>query len=261
MTENTTTLAARLRADEVIVTAWSGLAPAILCELLGRAGYPAITLDMQHGQHDIASVREGLASTALGGAHRVARIPVGENATASRLLDLGAEAVIAPMINSADDARAFVDAIKYPPVGARSWGPHRGAMLMGRPPMDYLRCANDETLGFAMIETPEAFEVLDEILQVPGLDAVFVGPADLSLTLSNGAELDPENDATRKAAAEIATRTRAAGKIAGKFCTSVEDVAWATEAGFRFLAYGVDMLLFTEAASDLLTSIGTHTKA
>ncbi|WP_417689890.1 HpcH/HpaI aldolase family protein [Roseibium sp.] len=246
------TLASKLRDDETVLTVWSGLPVPIMVELLARSGFDTVTLDMQHGQHDIASVRDGFASATLGGAHRVARIPVGDYATASRLLDLGAEAVIAPMINSAEDARAFVDAMKYPPLGARSWGPHRGAMLAGKTAPEYLRTANDETLAFAMIETPEAFAALDDILKVPGIDAVFVGPADLSLTLSNGAELAPEGEAVRKAAAEIAAKTRAAGKIAGKFCTSVEDIAWAQQAGFRLLNYGIDMSLFIEAVTQAL---------
>ncbi|WP_417671741.1 HpcH/HpaI aldolase family protein [Roseibium sp.] len=258
MNHNAKTLASRLRADEIIINGWSSLPVPILCELMGRSGYAAVTLDMQHGQHDIASVREGFASAVLGGAHRVARIPVGENATASRLLDLGAEAVIAPMINSVEEAAAFVEAMKYPPLGARSWGPHRGAMLMGMTAPEYLKKANDETIGFAMIETPEAFEALDDILQVPGLDAIFVGPADLSLTLSNGAEVAPENEETRRVAAEIAAKTRAAGKIAGKFCTSAEDVAWAIDAGFGFLNYGIDMTIFSDAATNLLASIDAH---
>lgn len=255
MSENKT-FAARMRAGETVVTAWSGLPFPFLNELLGRVGYPAVTLDMQHGQHDLASVRDGFGALALGGTHRIARIAVGDNGTASRLLDLGAEAVIAPMINSAADAKDFVDAIKYPPVGARSWGPHRGAMLMGVTPDAYLKKANDETIGFAMIETPEAIAALDDILAVPGLDGLFVGPGDLSLTLSNGAELAAENEATYTAAADVAAKVQAAGKIAGKFCNSVEDVNWSKEKGFQFLTFGVDMFMFQEAAKQHLSMIG-----
>ncbi len=242
-------LANRLRGGDSVVTAWSGLAVPILSELMARAGYEAVTLDMQHSQHDLASVRDGLASITLGGAHRIVRIPVGDNATASRLLDLGADAVIAPMINSVDDALSFADAMKYPPVGKRSWGPHRGAMLKGQSPDDYLRDANDKTLALAMIETPEAIAVLDDILAVPGIDGVFVGPSDLSLTLSGGAGLDPNGEATTEAAADIARQTRAAGKIAGVFCLSPDKVHQMRDLGFVLMAYGFDMGFVTASAA------------
>lgn len=241
-------LAERLRRDEAIVTAWSSLAVPLLAEALGRSGYGAVTLDMQHGQHDIASVREGIAATRLSGAHSVVRTPVDDFASVSRVLDFGAEAVIMPMVNSVDDALALVGAAKYPPMGARSWGPHRAAMLKGESPAAYLAGANRETLTLAMIETPAALAALDEILAVDGLDGVFVGPGDLSLTLSGGAEVVPGSDQVQTVAADIAARTRAAGKIAGIFCNAAKDARGAQKMGFRFMAHGVDMNLLMEAA-------------
>ncbi|NBN63588.1 hydroxyacid aldolase [Microvirga tunisiensis] len=249
-------LATRLRAGETIVTAWSNLAVPILAEVMGRAGYPCVTLDMQHGMHDIASLRDGLAAIALSGAHRAVRIPVGESGTASRALDFGAELVIAPMINSAAEARAFADAMKYPPVGARSWGPQRGAMLAGKSPADYLASANTELLSLAMIETPEAIAALDDILAEPGIDGIFVGPSDLSLTLNKGARLDPGGPLTMAAAQDIAARTRAAGKIAGIFCLEASGVAQARDMGYSFIAHGVDLTLFSAALKDTLARIG-----
>lgn len=249
-------LATRLRAGETIVTAWSNLAVPILAEVMGRAGYPCVTLDMQHGMHDIASLRDGLAAIALSGAHRAVRIPVGESGTASRALDFGAELVIAPMINSAAEAKAFADAMKYPPVGARSWGPQRGAMLAGKSPADYLASANAELLSLAMIETPEAIAALDDILAEPGIDGIFVGPSDLSLTLNKGAKLDPGGNMTMAAAQDIAARTRAAGKIAGIFCLEASGVGPARDMGYSFIAHGVDLTLFSAALKDTLARIG-----
>jgi len=256
MTAPTRSLADRLRADETIVTAWSALPFGLISELLGRAGYPAVTLDMQHGQHDIASVRDGLAACRLGGSHRLARIPVGEFGTASRLLDLGAEAVIAPMINSAEDAATFANFMKYPPAGERSWGPHRGVMLAASDPEQYFATANDQTLALAMIETPEAIEALDDILKVPGIDGVFVGPSDLSLTLSRGEFVRPRGALAQNAAEGIAAKTRAAGKIAGVFCMAAEDVSKAREMGFRLMAFGVDMSFVMDAATAALKNAG-----
>jgi 4-hydroxy-2-oxoheptanedioate aldolase len=248
-------LAARLRADETVVTAWSTLAVPILAELLARAGYPAVTLDMQHGAHDLATVRDGISALRLAGAHAVMRPPVDDFATVSRAFDLGAEAVIMPMVNSVEDALALVGAAKYPPVGARSWGPHRAAMLQGVSPADYLAAANAETVALAMIETPAAVEALDEILAVDGLDGIFVGPGDLSLTLTEGASVTPGSERVQSLAADIAARTRAAGKFAGIFCNSTEDARAARDMGFRFLAHGVEMSLLMDAARAKLAEL------
>ncbi|MBD8890345.1 HpcH/HpaI aldolase family protein [Roseibium litorale] len=249
-----TSLAQRLRSGDKIVTAWSGLAVPIVAELLARGGYEAVTLDMQHGQHDMASVREGMASLTLAGAHRIVRIPVGGNAMASRVLDVGAEAVIAPMINNRADAEAFAAAMKFPPVGARSWGPHRAAMLAGKTSSDYLAGANDSLLSLAMIETPEAIAALEDILSVPGIDGVFVGPSDLSLTLSQGLSLDPGGERTQKAATDIARRTLAAGKVAGIFCLEPGKVQEAIGMGYSLMAFGSDAFLLMEASQAALKS-------
>ena len=253
MTSNKS-LAAKIRGGETVVTAWATLAVPILAELLGRAGYPAVTIDMQHGQHDFGAVRDSLSLLALAGADKIVRVPVGDMATVSRVLDMGADCVIAPMINSADDARAFAEAAKYPPVGKRSWGPHRAAMLNGLELPDYLAKANDDTLALVMIETPEAIAALDDILAVPGIDGIFVGPSDMSLTLSNGAKLDPNGANTIKVCAELAERTRAAGKIAGIFCTSPERVHESRAQGYQLMAYGFDATLFTKAASEAIAA-------
>jgi len=242
-------LAKKLKSGQPVITGWSMLAVPLLSEMMARSGYEAVTVDFQHGAHDVASARDAFAAMALGGTHRIARIPVGETATASRLLDMGAEAIIAPMINSVEEAQAFAAAAKYPPLGERSWGPHRAAMLDGKSLDVYLQDANHETLALAMIETPQAIQALDAILAVPGIDGVFVGPSDLSLTLSGGQALDPDGAGTAKVAADIAARTLSAGKIAGIFCLSPEKVMESREAGYSLMAYGADMALFLDSAS------------
>lgn len=255
MSASKPSLAARLRADETVITAWSTLAVPVLAELLGRAGYGAVTLDMQHGAHDLASVREGIAAARLGGAHAVVRPPVDDFATVSRALDLGAEAVIMPMVNTIEDALALVGASKFPPAGVRSWGPHRAAMLQGLTPAEYLASANTETVAFAMIETPAALEALDEMLAVDGLDGVFIGPADLSLTLSEGRELAPSSAKVQTIAAEVARRARAAGKVAGIFCNNAADARSAREMGFRFISHGIEMSMLLEVAGARLAEL------
>ena len=111
---------------------------------------------------------------------------------ASRALDFGAEAVIAPMVNSLEDARRFAAAMKYPPVGERSWGPTYGFPRHGQGThADWLRDSNARTISFAMIETRAAVDVLDGILDTPGIDGIFLGPSDFSIAWSGGATVNP----------------------------------------------------------------------
>ena len=253
MIEPAMTLANRLRAGETIVTAWSTLPGTALPQELVRAGYPAVTLDMQHGRHDYASVRDAIPAILQAGGHPVARIPVGEFATASRLLDAGAEAIIAPMIGSPADAEAFVSYIKYPPAGTRSWGPSRAMELHGvTEAQAYLMSADAETIGFGMIETRSALDAVHEIVAVDGLDGVFVGPADLSIALSDGARCAPGSREVQEAAARIAAAARDAGKLAGIYCNTLEDAKGAREMGFSFISWASDGAIIRAGVSALL---------
>jgi 4-hydroxy-2-oxoheptanedioate aldolase len=125
-------LAARLRAGETLFTAWSAIPDPLVAEFLARSGFDAVTLDMQHGCHTSDSVLRSVPAIALAGKPAVVRVPIGDFAMASRALDFGATAVIAPMVNSMADARAFAAAMKFPPEGERSWGTDAGAGLARR---------------------------------------------------------------------------------------------------------------------------------
>src|ERR1700691_967028 len=186
------TLARRLRAGETIFSGWCSLPYPIVAETVGREGFPAVTLEGQHGLWDVSSLLTGIAAVRQGGSAPIVRVPVGDFALVSRALDFGAEGIIAPMINTAADARAFAAAAKFPPVGERSWGPHRAMTLGGVPDMaTYLREANDHVITLAVIETRTALENLEAILATPGIDGLFLGPSDLSIALSGGKSLDP----------------------------------------------------------------------
>src|SRR5690606_28727283 len=246
-----------MAAGETIVTAWSGIGDPAIAGILAAAGYPAVTLDMQHGLHDVRSVERGVAAIAAYGAPAIVRVPVGDFAMVSRALDFGASAVIAPMINSAADARAFVSAAKYPPLGDRSWGPPWAlAVHRMETPAAYLDRANDLVLTFAMIETPAALAALDDILAVKGIDGVFLGPSDMSITLTNGAGLAPKGEAVRSAMQTIADKARAAGCFAGAFAVDVEAARELRDAGYRFLALGFDHAMLAGGAKTTLAAFG-----
>jgi 4-hydroxy-2-oxoheptanedioate aldolase len=243
------TLARALRAGETVYSAWCSLPYPIVAEMLGREGFAAVTLEAQHGLWDTASLLTGVAAVRQAGAAPIVRVPVNDFALASRVLDFGAEGLIAPMINTAADARAFAAAAKYPPVGERSWGPHRATMLAGLPDQSvYLREANDHVITLAMIETRTALTNLDAIVDTPGIDGLFLGPSDLSIALSDGKTLDPlSKDVERELDRIVATAQRA-GKIPGAFCHTAERAAALAQRGMRFLAVMSDLAMLRAGA-------------
>lgn len=250
------TLADTLRSDETIVSAWVTLPDALIAELVARSGFGAVTLDVQHGLHDTGSVMRSIGGIALAGKPALVRLAVDDFALASRCLDFGAEAVIAPMINSGDDARRLVAATKYPPLGERSWGPTRAMTLFGiSDPATQLATANRSTLAIAMIETRSAMEALDDILDVDGLDGVFVGPSDLSVTLTGGQRLAPNDPIVDAPLRDIAARARDAGKIAGAFAGNGERVRFCRDAGYRLIALANEQVYLARGISAMLADV------
>ncbi|MEP1290962.1 MAG: aldolase/citrate lyase family protein, partial [Nitratireductor sp.] len=180
-------------------------------------------------------------------------IPVGRFDMASRALDLGAEAVIAPMINSLDDARRFAAAMKYPPVGQRSWGPTFAMPRRGpQDGQEWLQSQNGATTAFAMIETREALAALDDILAVPGIDGVFVGPSDFSIAWSGGARFDPGLDDMMDAIADIAARAARAGKLAGIYVVDPALCGRYRAMGYGLFALGSEHVYVARGIESLL---------
>lgn len=242
-----------MAADQIVLTAWSSVADTGFVAALADQGFDAVTLDMQHGGHNEQSVLDGTEAVIHRGRVCAVRIPVGRNDFASRALDFGADAVIAPMINSVEDARAFAAAVKYPPVGGRSWGPSRAVSVRGiAGGNDYLHAANRHTVSFAMIETREALAVVDDILAVDGIDGVFVGPADFSIAWTGGATLDPQLDDMMGAIAAIADKAKARGKHAGIFAMNPADTPKYRAMGYRFIAVGFDTGVIAKGAQAIL---------
>jgi 4-hydroxy-2-oxoheptanedioate aldolase len=238
------TLARRLRAGETVFSGWCSLPYPLVAETLGREGFAAVTIEGQHGLWDVASMLTGIAAVRQGGAAPVVRVPVGDFALASRVLDFGAEGLIAPMINTSADARAFAASAKYPPVGERSWGPHRVTALAGLPDQSvYLREANDHVITLAMIETRTALDNLDAIIETPGIDGLFLGPSDLSIALSDGKSLDPTGEEVDRALDRMVAAAQKAGKIPGAFCHTAERAAALDKRGVRFLAVMSDIAM------------------
>jgi 4-hydroxy-2-oxoheptanedioate aldolase len=251
-------LARRLRAGETVFSGWCGLPYPITAELVAREGFQAVTLDAQHGLWDTAGLVTGVAHVRLGGAAPVVRIPVGAFAAVSRALDFGAEGVIAPMINTVSDARAYVSFAKFPPIGERSWGPHRTTTLAGMADQKvYLSQANELTVTFAMIETRTALDNVEAIAATPGIDALFLGPADLSIALSEGADVNPMAPEVDREIDRIGAAAAKAGKIMGAYCHNAERAVALARRGVRFLAVGSDMAFLRAGAAAVIGALKT----
>lgn len=158
---------------------WAALGSPLAAEMLARAGFDYVCIDNQHGINDYLATVGLLQAIDCGDTTPLVRVPWNEPGIVGKMLDAGADGVIIPMVNSVAEAEAAVAACRYAPDGARSYGPTRASLRTG----DYYATANDHVACIPMIETVAALGALDDILAVPGIDAVYVGPADLSISL------------------------------------------------------------------------------
>ncbi len=231
----------KIQAGETLFTAWSSIPDPLTAGVIASSSFDVVTLDMQHGGHSEDSVLRSIGPVIQNGAHPVVRIPVGRFDMASRALDFGAEAVIAPMINSVDDAQAFADFMKFPPLGARSWGPGRAMAFHGfDDPNSYFAHANDQTLAIAMIETMAAHDALDDILSVAGIDGIFVGPSDFSIAWSKGKRVNPRDRDMDGILRAMAARAKKAGKFSASFGMDAAHARHLASLGYQLIAIGVD---------------------
>ena len=245
----TPTLKDRFAKGEKAINGWCAIPTPVTAEITARAGFDMVTVDLQHGLVDYQMALSMLQAAQLGPAPVLARVPWNEPGIIMKCLDAGFDGIICPMVNSAEDARALVQASRYAPMGGRSFGPTRANMIHGA---GYAASANERVLVLAMVETRAALAALDDILSVEGLDGVYVGPSDLGLSMGYEPTLDPQAEEVKAAIAEIGTRTAAAGKIAGCHCGSVAMVRRVHGQGFHFGSLLTDVRLFTNALAGQL---------
>lgn len=243
-----TALREGLDAGKPLLSAWCGIPEPAIPALLAKEGFDLVTLDMQHGAVDFAQTLRALPLVAATGKPMLARIPVGDFATASRLLDAGVSGVIAPMINTLDDAQRFARAMKFPPKGERSWGPHAALALSGLAPEAYFAQANGFSIALAMVETRESLAIIDDILDTSGIDGVFIGPADLSIALSDGRGVDAQSPEVEAALDHALARAREAGKAAAVYAPTPERAGVLMRRGFDIVALGSDVNLLRAGA-------------
>jgi 4-hydroxy-2-oxoheptanedioate aldolase len=240
----------RWAKGEVTLGAWCMIPSTLTAEALGRVGFDWVLIDLQHGCMDYELALEMIRAVDLGDAVPVVRVPWNDPGNIGRVLDAGALGVVIPMIESANDARRAVDACLYPPHGRRSFGPIRVGLRDGQ---SYFATANDRVVVIPMIETAQALAEVSEIAATPGVDALFVGPFDLSIALG----LPPGDndgkptfdDSVRK----ISTAARKAG-VATAVLSNAKVAPLRISQGFQMISVTTDIsALGAIARSDLET--------
>ena len=246
-----------------VLNGWLSIPSPLTAEVLAAQGYDALTVDMQHGLIDYADMVAMLQAMRASGVVPLARVPWLDPAAIMKTLDAGALGVICPMISNRAQAEEFVSYMRYPPHGTRSFGPTRAMWSLGA---DYYNQANDQVMCFAMIETAEGVENLDEICSTPGLDGVYIGPADLTIGVTNG-RLPPGFDRQEEEMIAVIKQILAASKKAGihavMHCGTPEYAARAFGWGFPMATLLNDLRMLSAAAArevqqtrDLMAKLG-----
>ena len=216
--------------------AWISLREPVLAESAAMSGYDYVCIDMQHGLSDYDDVVGMLQAMARLPTVPIVRVPWNEQGIIGRVLDAGAMGVIIPMVNSPDEARRAVEACRYSPGGSRSFGPLVATSRYGP---DYLARPNELVACIPMIETTQAVEAVDDILAVPGIDAVYVGPADLSITYGLPPGVDNSDDVFVKALETIVASCQSHGVVPG-IHSSAALAGKRHGGGFRMITVGND---------------------
>ncbi|OYU93228.1 MAG: 2,4-dihydroxyhept-2-ene-1,7-dioic acid aldolase [Burkholderiales bacterium PBB5] len=234
------------------VNGWLAVPSSFSAEVMAHQGWDSLTVDLQHGVVDYAQMVTMLQAISTTGTVPIVRVPWLEPGIIMKTLDAGAYGVICPMVNTREDAQKLVAYSHYAPRGTRSFGPVRALYYGGA---DYPEQANDTVVVFAMIETAQALDNLDEILSVEGLDAVYIGPSDLSLALGCAPTFDDVEPKVAQAIDHILARAQAHGLQAG-IHNGRPDVAKARIAkGFRFTTVSSDARLLAAGSQQILQAM------
>ncbi|MBP8296867.1 MAG: 2,4-dihydroxyhept-2-ene-1,7-dioic acid aldolase [Burkholderiales bacterium] len=217
---------------------WVSVANTFTTEVMARQGFDALCIDLQHGATGMSDLLPMLQAVSQTDATPVVRVPWNDEAVIMKALDLGAYAIIVPLVSTAADAAKAVSACRYPPTGTRSSGPLRAIHYGGA---DYLARADGEIIVMAMIETKEGLDNLEAICATPGLDAIYIGPADLSFALGLPPRLDNPDPLHMATCDKIREAAQRHGKKACMHCGSAAFAAGAVKRGFDLVMLTSDL--------------------
>ncbi|MCB1909557.1 MAG: hypothetical protein KDH15_19525 [Rhodocyclaceae bacterium] len=239
-------------AGGAVVNGWLAIPNGFSAETMAHQGWDSLTIDLQHGVVDYQAMVGMLQAISTTATVPVVRVPWLEPGILMKTLDAGAYGVICPMVNTREDAEKLVAWTHYAPKGTRSFGPVR-ALLYGGP--DYPQHANDTIVTFAMIETAKALDNLDDILSVEGLDAIYIGPSDLSLALGCTPTFDDVDPKAAEAIDHILARAKAHGVVAGIHNGSTDAALKRIAKGFQFVTVSSDARLMAAGSQQILAAM------
>lgn len=239
----------RLQSGEAQIGLWVGLAEPYCAELAANAGFDWLLLDGEHAPNDVRSMLGQLQAVAAYPSHPVIRPPIGDAVVIKQLLDLGAQTLLVPMVDSAEQAEQLVRAIHYPPKGIRGVGSALARASRWNTIPGYLTHADEQICLLVQIENLEGLAHLDEIVAVDGVDGVFIGPADLSASM--GHRGNPGHPDVQAAIEDAITRIRKAGKAAGILSADQTLARRYIELGAAFVAVGVDTTILMRGLQTL----------
>lgn len=231
---------------------WLAFNSPYSAEVMGHSGFDAVVVDLQHGPLYLDAAVPMLQALSSTPAMPMARCSGNNFFEINKLLDAGAYGIICPLIDTAEDAQRFVSACRYPPAGARSYGPTRG-FLYGGP--DYFQHSDATVLALGMIETARGMDNLEAICAVPGLDGIFIGPNDLSLALGAPVPARWRDQPLAGAIDRILVAARDAGKMTACFCANEEMSIDLKRKGVDFLIVGADAVLLRTAAEQRVKAV------
>jgi 4-hydroxy-2-oxoheptanedioate aldolase len=240
------------REGGTVVNGWLQIPSSFSAEVMAHTGLDSLTIDMQHAPVDYGTLVHMLQAISTTDTVPVVRVAWNDPGIIMQVLDAGCYAVICPMVDTREQAEAFVGACRYPPAGYRSYGPYRALLYGGE---DYTKHADETVVTIAMIETREALENLDGIVDVEGLDAVFVGPSDLGQSLGYGPGPDREEPEVVEAIDGVLAAAGERGLAAGIFAGSTEHASRLIEKGFRFVNVSTDVRLLAGATTEIVAEL------
>ena len=246
---------AALRAGQPQVGTWLSTGNLMATRVLARIGFPWLTVDMEHSPIDWSTAGTLFGAIADAGCVPLARVPRGDHDHIKRVLDAGAFGIVVPMVNTVEQAKEAIAAAKYPPVGNRSLGGTLHALNFAATPGDYYRRANDEIMVVLQTESPEGVENAEAIYSLPGVDAIFVGPNDLTAQMRSPEGVDPTPDELEAMLQRVLATGKQVGTPVGLHVQSVDDVRRRTGEGWQFIALGSDLRMMTHTAQKWTTDL------
>ena len=234
---------------------WLTSGSGIVSEAMAQLGFDWLCVDTEHGSGGYEDARAQLQGISTSAATPIARPAVNDFTAIKKILDLGAQGVIVPWVNSKEEAEYVVQSCLFPPRGLRGYAGGVRADRFGAD-SEYLSSVNEELLIAVQIETRDAVQNIDEIVQVSDVDVIFIGPWDLSFSL--GCPLDFEHPEHRAAMQRVESAAKAAGKILGTVTGDLKDLETYYERGYQFVAIGLEMGLLLNAAKDQLNTVREH---